>query len=149
MKKKEAGRPTKYKDEYAKQAEKILAIGATIEELAEILNVHKSTIYEWSYHHEAFSDALKTGREKADRWIVESLYSRAKGYQHEEDKIFVSDGKTIKVPTVKHYPPDPTSMIFWLKNRQPDKWRDKPNEDNPEDEKAPVKIEVSIRDNKS
>jgi hypothetical protein len=26
---------------------------------------------------------------------------------------------------VKHYPPDPTSMIFWLKNRQPQKWRDK------------------------
>jgi hypothetical protein len=26
---------------------------------------------------------------------------------------------------VRHYPPDPTSMIFWLKNRQPQDWRDK------------------------
>ena len=25
----------------------------------------------------------------------------------------------------KHYPPDPTAAIFWLKNRQPDTWRDK------------------------
>jgi len=29
------------------------------------------------------------------------------------------------VPTTKHYPPDATSAIFWLKNRQRDKWRDK------------------------
>jgi len=29
------------------------------------------------------------------------------------------------VPTVKHYPPDTTAAIFWLKNRQPAKWREK------------------------
>jgi hypothetical protein len=30
---------------------------------------------------------------------------------------------------VKHYPPDPTAAIFWLKNRQKDKWRDKREEE--------------------
>ena len=25
-------------------------------------------------------------------------------------------------------PPDTTAQIFWLKNRRPDKWRDKPEE---------------------
>lgn len=29
------------------------------------------------------------------------------------------------VPTIKHYPPDTVAGIFWLKNRQPDKWREK------------------------
>ena len=26
---------------------------------------------------------------------------------------------------VKHIPPDTTAQIFWLKNRRPDRWRDK------------------------
>ena len=38
-----------------------------------------------------------------------SLYKRACGYDH--------DGK--------HYPPDTTAAIFWLKNRRSDEWRDK------------------------
>ena len=29
----------------------------------------------------------------------------------------------------EHYPPDPTSMCFWLKNRRPDRWRDVQNID--------------------
>ena len=30
------------------------------------------------------------------------------------------------VQTIKHIPPDTTAQIFWLKNRRPDKYRDKP-----------------------
>ncbi len=26
---------------------------------------------------------------------------------------------------IKHYPPDPAAAIFWLKNRQPKRWRDR------------------------
>jgi hypothetical protein len=35
--------------------------------------------------------------------------------QNDEDS-----SKTVR----KHYPPDVTACIFWLKNRQPEKWRD-------------------------
>ena len=34
---------------------------------------------------------------------------------------FFTDEKEVD----KHYAPDATAAIFWLKNRQPDKWRDK------------------------
>lgn len=35
-------------------------------------------------------------------------------------------GKTRHVErTSKHLPSDATSMIFWLKNRQPDRWNDR------------------------
>ena len=30
-----------------------------------------------------------------------------------------------KVQTIKHYPPSETAMIFWLKNRDPENWRDR------------------------
>ena len=41
-------------------------------------------------------------------------------------KIFMPAGakKPIYAPYVEHMPPDPTSMIFWLKNRDPARWRD-------------------------
>jgi hypothetical protein len=29
-----------------------------------------------------------------------------------------------KVPYVEHVPPDVTACIFWLKNRDPEHWRD-------------------------
>ena len=44
---------------------------------------------------------------------------------HQEEVIMQYQGKPIRVKTTKHYPPDPTSMIFYLKNRRPDRWRDK------------------------
>lgn len=31
---------------------------------------------------------------------------------------------------IEHYPPDTTAAIFWLKNRQPAKWRDKKEVEN-------------------
>ena len=39
------------------------------------------------------------------------------------------DGTAIKsehiVPYTEHFPPDTAAAFIWLKNRQPDRWRDK------------------------
>ena len=35
-------------------------------------------------------------------------------------------------------PPDVTAQIFWLKNRRPDRWRDKVEAPNTEDKNAPI-----------
>ena len=35
------------------------------------------------------------------------------------------DGKIVKIETIKHYPPETAAMIFWLKNRKKEYWRDK------------------------
>ena len=39
------------------------------------------------------------------------------------------DGKTIEHKYIEYYPPDTTAMIFFLKNRRPDRWRDTQNID--------------------
>ena len=63
--------------------------------------------------------------------IADSLYHRAKGYSHPAVKILsVAQGagqpsEVQEVPYTEHYAPDTTAAIFWLKNRQPKKWRDK------------------------
>lgn len=122
-------RPSKYKDEYNEQAYKLCLLGATDKQLADFFEVEEKTINNWKETKTEFLQALKRGKEEADAVIAESLYHRAKGYSHMEDKIFNNDGKALIVPTIKHYPPDTTACIFWLKNRQSKTWRDKTEQD--------------------
>ena len=119
------GRPTKYNEEYNKQAEKLCLLGATDVELADFFEVAESTINEWKKEYQEFSESIKRGKDIADANVASRLYQRAMGFEHDSEGIKVADGLIIRVPIRKIYPPDPTSAIFWLKNRQPRKWRDR------------------------
>lgn len=118
------GRPTKYKEEYAKQAAKLCALGATDAQLADFFGVNVSTIYQWKIVNPEFSESLKVSKEAADDAVERSLFTRALGYEHDEVDIRVVDHQIIQTPIKKIYPPDTTAAIFWLKNRRPEKWRE-------------------------
>lgn len=118
-------RPTKYQKAYAEQARKLCLLGYTDEQLADFFEVAVSTISKWKVEHQEFSEAIKKGKDIADGDVVDSLYQRAMGYEHPEDDIRAVEGKIVITPTTKHYPPDTTAAIFWLKNRQKAQWRDK------------------------
>jgi len=126
-----AGRPTDYREEYNEQAEKLCKLGATDKELADFFEVAESTINEWKLAHSEFSESIKKGKTLADANVADRLYQRAMGFEHDSEEIkVVSDGKgegssIERVPVRKIYPPDTVAAIFWLKNRQKDKWRDK------------------------
>ena len=120
---KKLGRPTKYKEEYIEQAHKFCLLGATNEKLAFLFEVDVTTIELWLKTKPLFSGAIKEGRAIADSKVAQSLYHRALGYSHKEDKIFNHNGKTTVVETIKHYPPDTAAAFIWLKNRAG--WRDK------------------------
>lgn len=120
-----AGRPTAFKPEYSKQATKLCRLGATNPELADFFDVAPSTISKWFIDYPEFSEAVKAGKEASDAEVAHKLYRRAIGYSHKDVDIKAYEGSIIQTPIIKHYPPDPTSMIFWLKNRQPKKWREK------------------------
>lgn len=138
-------RPSKYEQKFAKQAEKICKLGATDAELADFFEVSVSTLNLWKLEHEEFSESLKLGKDPVDDKVEQSLYHRARGYSHPEDDIRVIDGQIVVTPTIKHYPPDTTACIFWLKNRRPDSWRATP-EPGDDGYVQPVKIEVSVVD---
>lgn len=120
-----AGRPSKYKPEYVEQARNYCALGATDAEIAKFLDVNEATVNRWKTRYPEFCEALKDGKMVADAAVTESLFRRATGYSHEYEKIFVHEGEPVRVATTKHYPPDTTACIFWLKNRRPQLWRDK------------------------
>jgi hypothetical protein len=118
-------RPTAYKPEYAEQARKLCELGATDKDLAEFFKVKYRTIQNWKIDHEEFLHSLKLGKDIPDQNVERSLYQRATGYSHPDTDIKVVDGKIVRTEVTKHYPPDTTAMIFWLKNRKPKDWRDK------------------------
>jgi hypothetical protein len=125
--KRSVGRPTAYREEYAAQAFKICLLGATDAELADFFEVSEATVNNWKNDHPEFLESIKQGKDEADSNVANSLYRRALGYEHDAVKI-VADAKTgahVAVPYVEHYPPDTAAAIFWLKNRQKAKWRDK------------------------
>jgi hypothetical protein len=124
-KKSNAGRPSKYRDEFAEQARKLCLLGATDPEIAAFFEVHVDTISEWKNVHEQFSAAIKSGKEQADANVADRLYQRAMGYVHPDVHISNYQGDVTITPIEKHYAPDPAAAIFWLKNRQRAKWRDK------------------------
>lgn len=93
--------------------------------MAEFFGIAKSTLSLWKEQQPEFSDALKAGKAIADGEVVDRLYQRAMGYEHDEVDIRVVGGEIVQTPIRKFYPPDTTACIFWLKNRQREKWRDK------------------------
>ncbi len=109
--------------------------GCTAGEIAEAFGVTERTLYRWQKAHPELCHALKASRSQADEVIVESLYARACGKATRRVKkvreVIGADGGKVRLTeiTEETMPPDTTAMIWWLKNRQPELWRDKPAHD--------------------
>jgi len=125
MTKHAGGRPSEYAKINLDQVKTLARKGFTDAELAGFFDVAISTIYFWKNEHPEFLEALKLGKEEADNKVERSLFESATGYSHPDTHVAVSEGQVILTPITKIYKPDTTAGIFWLKNRRPDKWRDK------------------------
>lgn len=123
--KKKTGRPTSFNEAVRDKILQLAKDGKTEEQIAEIVGVHVNTLRNWKGKHQDFLWALNESKQVADDLVEASLFMRAVGYQHREEKVFCHEGMIITHETAKQYPPDSTAAIFWLKNRQPDRWRDK------------------------
>jgi hypothetical protein len=120
------GRPTDYREEYNEKVYKLCLLGATDKEIGDFFDVTEQTVNNWKKDYPLFFESIKSGKAEADANVASRLYSRAMGFIAPDTKIATHEGQiTDTIEVEKHYPPDPTAAIFWLKNRQPDKWRDK------------------------
>lgn len=120
--------------------------GLTDEQIAKKLRVSRKTLYEWIKKYSDISDALKKGKEVVDYEVESALLKRALGYEVEETKEEDSDRDGYKsITTKRHIPADPTAAIFWLKNRRPDKWRDRRDGSGASQQEQAEAIEVFIK----
>lgn len=98
-----AGRKSKYYTHVEPKLNIIAAMarnGLTLEQIAHNLKVGLSSLCDYQNKFPELAEALKQNREEADQAVENALYKKA------------VEG-------------DNTAMIFWLKNRQPKRWRDR------------------------
>jgi hypothetical protein len=135
---------SKYETHVLPNLDKITAwaeAGATIKEIAGKLKIAYSTLRKYvdlgqdgDERYMALSEAFTRACEVADDKVEAALFKRACGYQYEEvttEEKLDRDGnvRTLTKKVVRDIPPDPTSAMFWLTNRQPGKWSYKPQEE--------------------
>lgn len=107
--------------------------GHTDKEVCKLLKVAERTFYRWLKKPEQSDFRMQVERAKieANNRVKESLFRRATGYtvtETHKELVPGTDGKarmkTMRV-VEKSIAPDTIACIFWLKNREPDKWRDR------------------------
>lgn len=133
--KNKGGRPPVYDPDRSPGVAGALARnGESQQRIAQIMGLSYSTIKKWAKEHAEFSAALRETREEADATVERSLYQRACGYEYEETEIVGNPGKDGKLETKrikknkKRMAPDVMAAMFWLRNRQPGRYKEKPED---------------------
>lgn len=100
--------------------------GLTDEQIAHNMKINTSTLYNYKKQYLEISEALKKGKEIVDYEVENALLKKALGYTKTLKKQKVTNlGVVVDYKEEVYISPDTTAMIFWLKNRKPDKWREK------------------------
>lgn len=102
----------------------------TDEQICKRIGIRAGTLCEWKNRFPELAEALKRGKAPVDQEVENTLLKNALGFEYEEtitEIIESPDGSQRKqVRKIKRYsPPSTTAQIFWLKNRRPDRWREK------------------------
>lgn len=110
--------------------------GLTDEQIAKNIGICRDTLIQWKKKYSDISDTLKKGKEIVDIEVENALLKRALGYSFTETtrerKLNPETGEYEMVVTkevVKDVQPEIAACFIWLKNRRPDKWRDKVEHD--------------------
>ena len=116
--------------------------GLTDEQIAHNIGINVKTLWDWKVRFDPICNALKRGKAPVDIQVENALLKRAIGYEYEEGTTEITETPYIdrhgkeRVRKQKHVKktkkivlPDTTAQIFWLKNRRPDLWRDRHEND--------------------
>lgn len=109
--------------------------GLTDEQIAKNIGISRETLNQWKNKYADISDTLKRGKEVVDYEVENALLKRALGYTVKEEKL-TKDGCVVELE--REVPGDVTAQIFWLKNRKPSAWRDKPEDNGNKEESITI-----------
>jgi hypothetical protein len=108
-------------------------------QIAKNMGISEATLYNYKNKYPEIKEAFRKGKEVVDIEVENALFKKAIGYNTTirkafklKDVVYNENGKKISeserieyAEEDVHIPADTTAQIFWLKNRKPDKWRDK------------------------
>ena len=128
--------------------------GYTDKLICEALGISVDTFCKYKLLKPELAEALKVNKAIADLTVENSLYMRANGYKYKEVVKEIrtdANGNIIAKhakETEKTVLPDVTGQIFWLKNRQPGKWRDRQQLEHTGPDGQPISIITTETDPK-
>lgn len=111
------------------------------------MGISVSTLCEWKNKFSELSEALKKGREVADYIVENELFESCKTRTVtvkkpiKLKKVMVDGKKRLEEERIEYaeeqvvVPANVTAQIFYLKNRRPEKWKDRPVESIAENQK--------------
>lgn len=128
------------------QAIRIMALsGCTDAQISAVIGISERTFRTWKHSFSEELNSLSDWKATADEKVERALFELAIGYETIETKVHFSPVLSKKLDltngtdllvnealthvithdVIKRYAPKEKSIQFWLKNRQPDKWREK------------------------
>jgi hypothetical protein len=123
------GTPTKYTDSIPQQIYTMATLALTIEQMARSLNISVSTLNTWLRDRPGVREAYEKGKWEADFAVEQVMQRKVMGYEYDRTKEYSgvdSLGRewTRTVTETVRVEPDTTALIFYMKNRHPDRWRE-------------------------
>lgn len=129
--------------------------GLTEEQIAKNIGVSVKTLFNWKKTHLPILHAIKKGKEVVDYEVENALLKSALGFSETIRKPFKlkrtqynDSGKKVNEEEYIEYadedvyvPPNVTAQIYWLNNRKPEQWRNKPKDELNTDRKITVVFE--------
>lgn len=96
-------------------------------QIAANIGISEQTLYKWADKYVEFGEALKKTKEVTVYEVENAMLRAAKGYYVTETKTITNkDGKVIRVEkNEKWIAPNTTAQIFYLKNKDPENWRER------------------------
>lgn len=104
--------------------EKLVSYGHTDEFIASLFDVPLRVFKQWLEENPQLKNSVLRWRAGQNDKVEQALFKRAVGCSHKETVVKV-DKKTKEVDLIeidKHYPPDTTACLSWLKNKDPENW---------------------------
>lgn len=95
--------------------------GLTDEQMAKKMGINVATLYRWQNQFCEICEAIKKGRAPIDYEVENKLLELCRAG-------------------------DKTAIIFWLKNRRPDLWKDRRDKDENTDKAIVIKLDDSLLD---
>jgi len=129
------GKPTKYRAEWPDKAREMAKQGLVDKDIAYNFGIHATTMVRLKREHPELEQAINEGRRVANQKVESALFKRAVGFQAEEVttkiiKLQDDDGNEVQrevevTKKTKQVAPDTGACMCWLKNRDPQNWRDR------------------------
>lgn len=135
--------------------------GVTEAEMAERLGISYSSFKNYKNINLSFLSALKKSKEHYDNQVIEALHKNTLGgivelkvpikikktFFNEYGKKEREEEEIIYATTQEYIKPDTMAQIYWLNNRQAQKWKNKPISEEKEDSEEKLDELITSLDN--